>query len=68
MKSKAEPIEQSRRVLGREAGTHLKPAAVDSDIAWSDHRIRFFSGFSRGKRVLDVGCVQHDPNNYRSPY
>ena len=59
---------QSRRVIGKDAGTQLKPATGINDIAWSDHRIRFFSDFARGKRVLDVGCVQHDPNNYRSPY
>lgn len=58
----------TKRVIGRRAGTRLRPAAKAHEIAWSDHRIRFFTSFARGKRVLDIGCVQHDPDNYRSPY
>lgn len=39
-----------------------------SDIAWSDHRIRFFADHIAGKRVLDIGCVEHDREKFNSPY
>jgi 2-polyprenyl-3-methyl-5-hydroxy-6-metoxy-1,4-benzoquinol methylase len=37
-------------------------------IAFSDHKISFMVKHTRGKRVLDLGCVQHNPENYRSKY
>lgn len=52
-----------------EAQFRIAPqAGSPEDIAWSDHRIRFFTERVSGKRVLDVGCVEHDPLNYRSPH
>jgi 2-polyprenyl-3-methyl-5-hydroxy-6-metoxy-1,4-benzoquinol methylase len=37
-------------------------------IAWSDHKIRFAVSHCRGKDVLDIGCVQHNPENYKNKY
>ncbi len=37
-------------------------------IALRDHKIAFMVKHARGKRVLDLGCVQHNPENYRSKY
>jgi SAM-dependent methyltransferase len=55
------------RVLGVNAGTMLPPSASD-EIAWDDHRIKFFSSYARGRTVLDIGCVQHNPENYKSKH
>ena len=38
------------------------------DIAFQDHKICFVTKFARGKDVLDLGCVQHNPDNYQSRY
>lgn len=38
------------------------------DIAFSDHKIGFAVQYCKGKKVLDIGCVQHDPENYKSKY
>lgn len=37
-------------------------------IAWDDHKIRFAVSHCRGKDVLDIGCVHHNPENYKSKY
>ncbi len=37
-------------------------------VAWSDHKIRFMTKHCGGKSVLDIGCVQHNPENYKSRY
>ena len=37
-------------------------------VAWEDHKIRFIVTHCRGKDVLDLGCVQHNPENYKSKY
>lgn len=37
-------------------------------IAWDDHKIRFAVSHCNGKDVLDLGCVQHNPENYKSKY
>ncbi|MBP2316396.1 class I SAM-dependent methyltransferase [Azospirillum soli] len=49
--------------MGATSGCGLSP-----DIAWSDHRIRFFTKLVTGKRVLDIGCVEHDREKFKSPY
>lgn len=51
-------------------GDKLQPHAPDfSDrIAWNDHKLRFLAAHCEGKDVLDLGCVQHNPNNYKSRY
>lgn len=38
------------------------------EIAFDDHKIRFVMKYCRGKEVLDLGCTQHNPENYRSRY
>jgi len=37
-------------------------------IAFNDHKISFAVTYCRGKDVLDLGCVQHNPENYKSRY
>lgn len=37
-------------------------------IAWEDHKIKFAVSYCEGKDVLDLGCVQHNPENYKSKY
>lgn len=39
-----------------------------SEIAFHDHKIKFVVDYCRGKKVLDIGCVQHDPENYKNKY
>ena len=42
---------------------------VSSDlIAFDDHKIKFVVKYCRNKNVLDLGCVQHNPLNYKSKY
>jgi len=38
------------------------------DTNFSDHKIAFAVQHCTGKDVLDVGCVHHDPEAYRSRY
>ncbi|MDH5561611.1 MAG: methyltransferase domain-containing protein [Deltaproteobacteria bacterium] len=33
-------------------------------IDFKDDKIAFFVKYCKGKDVLDIGCVQHDPENY----
>ena len=40
----------------------------DNEIAFNDHKIRFVTKYCSGKSVLDIGCVQHNPENYKSKY
>lgn len=51
-------------------GDAFKPDVADfgDDIAFEDHKIAFAVKYCRGKSVLDIGCVQHNPENYRSRY
>ncbi|TMM49043.1 class I SAM-dependent methyltransferase [Qipengyuania marisflavi] len=44
------------------------PANFGDDIAWDDHKLAYMAARVMGKDVLDLGCVQHDPENYRSRY
>jgi 2-polyprenyl-3-methyl-5-hydroxy-6-metoxy-1,4-benzoquinol methylase len=37
-------------------------------IDFSNHKVKYFTERCRGKRVLDIGCVQHNPENYRSKF
>jgi len=39
-----------------------------SEIAFNDHKIKFAVNYCRNKDVLDIGCVQHNPENYKSQY
>lgn len=38
------------------------------EIAFNDHKIKFAVKYCKNKNVLDVGCVQHNPENYKSKY
>lgn len=51
-------------------GSEHKPDVKDfaEEIAWNDHKISFVVSYCRGKDVLDLGCVQHNPENYKSKY
>ena len=51
-------------------GISLKanPKDFSNEIAFNDHKIAFVSKYSKGKDVLDIGCVCHDPENYKSKY
>jgi len=39
-----------------------------NEIAFNDHKIQFAVKYCRNKNVLDIGCVQHNPENYKSKY
>ena len=51
-------------------GANLKvnPSDIGSDIAFGDHKIAFVVSYCQGKDVLDIGCVQHDPEAYRNRF
>lgn len=38
------------------------------DSALGDHKIAFLMEYCKDKDVLDIGCVQHDPQAYNSRY
>jgi SAM-dependent methyltransferase len=58
---------ESRRVL-EGSGLKADPRYFGSDIALSDHKIAFLMKYCKDKDVLDVGCVQHDPQSYKSRF
>lgn len=35
-------------------------------IAFDDHKIAYTLGHCSGRSVLDIGCVNHNPQNYKS--
>jgi 2-polyprenyl-3-methyl-5-hydroxy-6-metoxy-1,4-benzoquinol methylase len=50
-------------------GANLKLDPRDiGDSAFDDHKIAFLAKYCQGKDVLDIGCVQHDPQAYRSRF
>lgn len=58
---------ESRDYLLGDKSTPI-PSDIQNDIAWSDHKIKFCVSRVKNKSVLDIGCVQHNPENYRSRY
>jgi 2-polyprenyl-3-methyl-5-hydroxy-6-metoxy-1,4-benzoquinol methylase len=38
------------------------------NVAFEDHKIKFAVKYCKSKTVLDIGCVQHNPENYKSKY
>ena len=56
----------SNGLIGPQVGANVND--FSNDIAWSDHSINFFVNFARGRDVLDIGCVMHNPENYKSKY
>lgn len=51
-------------------GARIKADRRDfgDEIAWNDHKIAYVINVAQGKDVLDLGCVSHDPENYRSRF
>lgn len=51
-------------------GDRLSPDKSDfsQNIAINDHKIKFMSEHCKEKDVLDLGCVQHNPENYKSKF
>lgn len=37
-------------------------------IAFDDHKVRYVVRYAEGRDVLDLGCVQHNPQGYKSRY
>jgi 2-polyprenyl-3-methyl-5-hydroxy-6-metoxy-1,4-benzoquinol methylase len=37
-------------------------------IAWNDHKVSFVIRHAEGRKVLDLGCVDHDPAAYESKF
>lgn len=49
-------------------GDRLQPYKPQKGIATKDHKTKFVLSYVAGKRVLDLGCVQHNPDNVKSKY
>jgi 2-polyprenyl-3-methyl-5-hydroxy-6-metoxy-1,4-benzoquinol methylase len=51
-------------------GTIISAQYTDfsENIAFNDHKIKFATRYCQNKSVLDIGCVQHNPENYKSKY
>lgn len=45
---------------------HIVPNNDGELIDWNDSKIRFVTERTKGKKVLDLGCVQHDPRAAKS--
>ena len=59
--------DQTKRwILGYESSPDIKD--FSDEIAFNDHKIKFAVDHCRGKDVLDLGCVQHNPENYKSRF
>jgi 2-polyprenyl-3-methyl-5-hydroxy-6-metoxy-1,4-benzoquinol methylase len=39
-----------------------------ADIAFNDHKISFILKHTKNKKILDLGCVMHNPENAKSRY
>lgn len=63
-------MSQYKTISAPISGTILKaiPSDFGDDIAWSDHKIAFVMKHAEGKDVLDLGCVDHDPQGYQSRF
>lgn len=46
----------------------VKSRDLSEHIAFHDHKIKFAMTYCKEKDVLDLGCVQHNPENYKSRY
>lgn len=50
-------------------GANLKAAPENfGEIDYRDHQIAFYVDGVEGKDVLDLGCIDHDPENHRSRF
>lgn len=55
-----------RWILGGKTSPDIKD--FSEKIAFNDHKIKFAVEHCRGKDVLDLGCVHHNPENYKSRF
>ncbi|MBW4550086.1 MAG: class I SAM-dependent methyltransferase [Aphanocapsa sp. GSE-SYN-MK-11-07L] len=46
----------------------VNPKDFSHEIALTDHKIHFVTQYSQDKDVLEIGCVAHDPETYKSKY
>lgn len=53
-------------LLGDKLIVNEKNFSAEKDF--KDHKIKFVTQFCEGKNVLDIGCVQHNPENYKSKF
>lgn len=60
-------LKSTARVL-EGADRKVDPREFNRDIAFDDHKIAFLVKYCKDKDVLDIGCVQHDPEAYRGCY
>lgn len=60
-----DPTEKARLLGDRSQADILD---FSPQIAAKDHKLNFVMRYAHGKSVLDIGCVQHNPANYRSKY
>ncbi len=44
------------------------PADFREGIAFGDHKIDYILRYASDRDVLDLGCVCHDPESYKSPF
>lgn len=58
--------QSSRWILGDKLSPNTKD--FSEKIAFNDHKIHFAVEHCREKDVLDLGCVQHNPENYKSRF
>jgi len=62
-------LERTTRPQDLIGGSTLADTAdFSTEIAWRDHKIAYVTSRCRRRKVLDLGCVQHNPENYRSRY
>ncbi len=59
-------MSKSDWLLGSQSS--VKQKDFSDEIAFDDTKISFMASYCRGKSVLDLGCVQHNPENYKSRY
>jgi 2-polyprenyl-3-methyl-5-hydroxy-6-metoxy-1,4-benzoquinol methylase len=50
------------------ADRKVLPSEIGDGIEFGDHKIAYLTKYCRDKDVLDIGCVEHDPQAYRSRY
>lgn len=45
-----------------------KQSDFGKEVAFQDHKIKYAVKYCRNKTILDLGCVHHNPENYKSKY
>lgn len=50
-------------------GDAVEPFVTEyGETRFRDYKISFFTHYANGKKVLDLGCVNHNPRTYQSKY